>query len=59
MKEIDVMKFVLALLSFTSSLVYGYYLLKFINASSFLWVLWIVTWIFTFLYALASVLAKE
>ncbi|MHC1636029.1 MAG: hypothetical protein ACXQTS_05355 [Candidatus Methanospirareceae archaeon] len=54
-----IMTFVLGILAIVSSLVFGYHLLKFIQADAFLWTLWIISWAFGFLFILAKVVEEE
>jgi len=53
------MTHILAVLAVVSSLVFGYYLLRFIQADTFIWMLWVVSWIFTFLFDLARIVEEE
>ena len=49
-------KGVFALLAVIFDIAFGFYLLEFIRVSSFIWLLWILSILFTFLHALANIM---
>lgn len=53
-----IMSGILTIVMFITHVFYGYYLLKFIAAPRYLWLLWIISYVFVILAAIASALEE-